>query len=90
MAHRSATDAACHLVLIALRGAAIVSPTAANIVFIARGRWGLMALSGFAISAIWWRNAHAAAHRDQPWAWAAYGLGAAAGTLLGAWIAQWL
>lgn len=70
------------------RGCVIVFFTAMNVRFISRRRYLLAFLTGFAISATWWLNAHAAAVSDRPMAWCVYGLGAAAGTLAGMIVAE--
>jgi hypothetical protein len=70
-----------------LRAAAIVTATAANVRLIAAGHVWAMALTGFAISWIWVANTRAVVRFDTPLSREAYACGAAAGTLLGWWLA---
>ncbi len=75
---------------LALRGFLQVAPVAANTVFIARGRFVYVALTGFLISAIWYSNVGTAARRVG-WPWAClYAAGAMVGTLSGMLIARWM
>lgn len=67
------------------RGFLIVAFTAGNISMIAREQWVGMFISGFLVSYLWWGNA-LATRAAIPRAAMTYGLGAAAGTLVGAWL----
>jgi hypothetical protein len=64
------------------RGWLQVLLVSSNVVFVSHG--------GFLISALWWRNAHSAAHVSTRWAGLAYASGAAAGTWSGLTLAAWL
>jgi hypothetical protein len=75
-----------HLTLF-LRAAAIVTATAANVRLIAAGNVWAMTLTGFLISFLWVGNTRAAVRFDAPLSREAYAAGAAAGTLLGWWLA---
>ena len=73
---------------IALRGFVIVCLMAANTVQVAGGHLIGAGVVGFAISAVWWSNSHAA-KLNPPYAALAYGFGAALGTVSGAWFTTW-
>jgi len=66
----------------------IVMFTAMNVTFISRANWVMMFLTGFAISFTWWWNSRTAAHSELPYGGWLYGVGAATGTVMGAWIAR--
>lgn len=72
------------------RAFAIVSCTAANVVNVSRGHYGLAFLTGGLLSAIWWGNSRTAAHSSLPGAVFAYSFGAACGTVAGMWIGRLL
>jgi len=71
------------------RGFLIVALTAANVVQVSGGHYIGAGGIGFAISAVWWSNAGAAAHKDKPWGWAVYGFGAGVGTVTGMALTRW-
>lgn len=73
---------------ITLRGFVIVSLMASNTVQIAGQHVVGAFVVGFAISAVWWSNAHAA-KLDAPYAPVAYGVGAALGTVSGMAFTAW-
>lgn len=77
-------------VVLFLRAFLIVCCTAANVVLIARGHWLGMALSGFAISGLWWWNVKSSAHSRDWCDGLAYSTGAMCGTLAGAVLGRWL
>lgn len=72
------------------RAFAIVSCTAANVVNVSRGHYGLAFITGGLLSAVWWGNSRAAAHSSLRGAGAAYALGAACGTVFGMWVGRLL
>jgi hypothetical protein len=68
-----------------LRAFLIVTMTAMNVKLIARGMWVPMFISGGLLSWIWWENTRMAnngGRRQQ----IGYAVGAACGTITGAWI----
>jgi hypothetical protein len=70
-------------VRIASRGCLMVTLVASNTVFVAHDGNDLPAIiGGFAISSLWWSNS-SKGRPDVPYAWAAYGFGAAVGTITG-------
>jgi len=72
------------------RAFAIVFLTAANVVFITHMQWIAMAVTGFGISWVWWENTQMAVDFRERKSQLAYASGAAAGTLVGAGIANQL
>jgi hypothetical protein len=66
----------------------IVSLTAANAVFVVRGAWLPMFVTGMALSWVWWLNTRTAARSDLRGAGLLYALGAGMGTLTGAALAR--
>lgn len=75
--------------VIFLRGWLQVTLVASNASFIAHDQRVQAVVGGFLISAVWWKNAHSAAHVTGKWAGMVYATGAAAGTMTGLWIAAW-
>lgn len=73
-----------------LRAFLIVMATAANVSFISRGAWGWAFVTGWTISALWWKNSRSAARSELCWAGTAYALGAACGTMAGMGVARLL
>lgn len=74
---------------IAARGFLIVTLVAWNVRHVANGEYLAAALTGGAISAVWWLNAGLAAEaRRDRWACLSYGAGASIGTLLGTWLGR--
>ena len=67
----------------------IVTLTAANVSMIANHRWWLMAATGGLLSYVWVGNTRATVGTGRGWQ-AAYALGAACGTVTGAWLAGWI
>ena len=59
---------------------------ALNVTNISQQQYGRAFLTGTALSAAWWFNAHSAAHVTGEWAWLVYALGAGAGTVSGMWV----
>lgn len=89
MLHRRVDEISiCRLVNLFLRAFVVVSCVAANTRQIATGRYGGAVCCGFLISFLWWRNAGRASEDRSTVAAVAYGLGAAAGTALGMWLAR--
>jgi hypothetical protein len=72
------------------RGWLQVLLVSSNVVFVSHGMLVPSVVGGFLISALWWRNAHSAAHVSTRWAGLAYASGAAAGTWSGLTLAAWL
>lgn len=70
------------------RGLLIVTLTASNVAQIAGQHWVGAFVNGAAISWVWWRNSHQAAHSQARYGQACYALGAGIGTVLGMWIIQ--
>jgi hypothetical protein len=64
-----------------LRAFAIVTATAANVVFISSGNWAAAFVTGWIISALWYTNVNQAVR--VPGGWFAYALGAGCGTVTG-------
>lgn len=72
---------------IAARGFVIVALVAWNVRHVAAGAYLSAALTGGAISVVWWLNAGLAAQaRADKWACLSYGAGAACGTAFGVWL----
>lgn len=71
-----------------LRGFVIVFLTACNVRLISRGMYAWAFVTGFGISYVWYGNSRAA-QLDAKGA-TVYGLGAAVGTVAGAWLGGWL
>lgn len=65
------------------RGFLIVTLTAMNVGQIASRHYGGAFLCGFAISYVWWQNAHGAAHGTTTYLRECYALGAGCGTVAG-------
>lgn len=71
------------------RGFLIVSLTSVNVGQIAGHHYGGAFCCGGAISWVWWRNAHSAAHDDLPHLRECYALGAGLGTITGMLLTAW-
>lgn len=72
------------------RGFLIVTLTAMNVAQIAGHHYGGAFVCGAAISWVWWRNAHSAAHESVPYLREYYALGAGLGTVTGMWLMAWV
>ena len=68
-----------------LRGWLQVSLVSANVVQVSQQRYGAAFVTGWAISAVWYFNAHSAGKNDVAGGWLAYSLGAACGAVTGIW-----
>lgn len=73
-----------------LRACTQVTLVAWNVTNVARGDYGMAALSGFAISWVWWANSRTAALSEAPYGRVVYAAGAGVGTVLGMVIGRWL
>ena len=73
-----------------LRGFIIVALTAANVSQIAGHHWIGAFFNGGAISWVWWRNSHTAAHSKVTYGQLLYALGAGCGTVVGMFVVDWM
>lgn len=76
------------LVRVYCRALAIVTCTALNVTQVAGHHYVAAFFTGGLLSLIWWGNAKAAALSSERGAQAAYGFGAACGTMLGMWLGR--
>ena len=76
------------MILLFFRALLQTSLVAVNVVSLARGHYLRATAGGFAISALWWFNAHSAGTVDHPWAWLVYATGAGLGTAVGCWVGR--
>lgn len=66
----------------------IVALTAANVRLVSQGRYLAAFCTGGALSWVWWHNTNLAVHAALLGGGEAYALGAAVGTVLGAWVTR--
>ena len=71
-----------------LRGWLQVALVASNVVQVSQGHYGAAFVTGWAISGVWWLNAHSAGRNDTPYGGLAYSTGAAVGTVTGMLVAR--
>ena len=72
-----------------LRGFIIVMLTAMNVIQMTGRHYGGALFCGAALSWVWWRNAHGAAHESAPFLRECYATGAGAGTIAGMALMHW-
>ena len=66
----------------------IVSLTALNVTQVSNGHYLTMGITGGMLSFVWWTNTRTAAHSDVAGGRYAYAIGAACGTLTGAYLGR--